>query len=153
MRAMLLWHSCLRARGVADADFAMRAWMESEEIERLFEAHTCNVERAVFYHGREILFKCAPPSACPLYPLTARLYCTPPALVHVTSHLSLPLSVRLRIARAYNSTRMAISSDFQRFIPHACVLRLCSSSCSTLTSTPCLAQLDRYQQGEKQGMA
>jgi len=50
----------------------MNAWLESEAIERALDAHTCNVERAFIYHGREYLF----------------------------------------------NTRMCISYDYQRFIPH-----------------------------------
>lgn len=46
--------------GVSDydrRDFAMRAWMETEAIERALQGHTCHVEGASMYHGREILFK------------------------------------------------------------------------------------------------
>ncbi|KAI0044523.1 hypothetical protein FA95DRAFT_1562170 [Auriscalpium vulgare] len=62
IRAMLLWNSCVRFRGDAshsDADrsaFAMRAWLESEAIERLLDRHSCGVERAWLYVGREYLF-------------------------------------------------------------------------------------------------
>lgn len=38
-------------------DFAMRAWIETEAIEESLEGHTCSVEKAFTYHGREILFK------------------------------------------------------------------------------------------------
>jgi hypothetical protein len=38
-------------------DFAMRAWIETEAIEEALERHTCNVEKAFVYHGRETLFK------------------------------------------------------------------------------------------------
>ena len=61
LRAMFLWLSCLRVRsqpGMVDSSFAMNAWLESEAIERALNAHTCNVERAFIYHGREYLFKC-----------------------------------------------------------------------------------------------
>ncbi|KAI0060933.1 hypothetical protein BV25DRAFT_1857983 [Artomyces pyxidatus] len=77
-RCMLLWHSCLRLRNegnVSDGErsaFAMRAWLESEEIEEMLTRHTCGVERAYMYVGREYLF----------------------------------------------NTRMCISYEFQRFIPH-----------------------------------
>jgi len=63
LRAMLLWNACVRMRqdgGVSDfdkRDFAMRAWIETEAIEEALEWHTCNVEKAFVYHGREILFK------------------------------------------------------------------------------------------------
>lgn len=39
-------------------DFAMRAWLETEAIEKALGRHTCNIERAFMYHGREYLFKC-----------------------------------------------------------------------------------------------
>jgi hypothetical protein len=74
LRAMLLWHSCVQHQqqqqhsGVSvdndstaaanNASFAMRAWLETEAIERALNAHTCNVERALIYYGREYLFKC-----------------------------------------------------------------------------------------------
>jgi len=63
LRAMLLWNACVRRRqdgGVSDfdkRDFAMRAWIETEAIEDALQWHTCNVEKAFVYHGREILFK------------------------------------------------------------------------------------------------
>jgi len=63
-RAQLLWHSCLRVRHdsslteAGKADFAMRAWLETEAIESTLNTHTCSVERAFMYLGREYLFKC-----------------------------------------------------------------------------------------------
>jgi hypothetical protein len=39
------------------SDFAMRAWFETEAIEKALQRHTCSIERAFMYHGREILFK------------------------------------------------------------------------------------------------
>jgi hypothetical protein len=63
LRAMLLWNGCVRMRhatGTSDndrRDFAMRAWIETEAIERALEWHTCRGERSFMYHGREILFK------------------------------------------------------------------------------------------------
>jgi hypothetical protein len=63
LRAMLLWNGCVRVRhdtGISDhdrRDFAMRAWIETEVIERALQRHTCRVEGASMYHGREILFK------------------------------------------------------------------------------------------------
>ena len=36
----------------------MRAWLETEAIEKALGRHTCNIERAFMYHGREYLFKC-----------------------------------------------------------------------------------------------
>jgi len=77
IRAQLLWHSCLRVRHEATveadkADFAMRTWLETEAIEEALKKHTCGVERAFMFLGREYLF----------------------------------------------NTRMCISYEFQRFIPH-----------------------------------
>jgi hypothetical protein len=81
LRAMLLWNACLRARRdatVSDHDrteFAMRTWMETEAIEKALQQHTCGIERAFMYHGREFLF----------------------------------------------NTRMCISYEFQRFVPHVLI--------------------------------
>ncbi|KAI9511557.1 hypothetical protein F5148DRAFT_974976 [Russula earlei] len=81
LRAMLLWNTCVRVRhdtSIGDLDrrdFAMRAWMETEAIEKALHRHTCSVERALMYNGREFLF----------------------------------------------NTRMCISYEFQRFIPHVLV--------------------------------
>ncbi|TFY80459.1 hypothetical protein EWM64_g3551 [Hericium alpestre] len=78
IRSMLLWHSCLRVRqdetisATEKSDFTLRAWLETEEIEKALNRHTCGVERAFFFVGREYLF----------------------------------------------NTRMCISYEFQRFIPH-----------------------------------
>jgi hypothetical protein len=38
-------------------DFAMRAWIETEAIEEALEWHTCSIERAFMFNGREYLFK------------------------------------------------------------------------------------------------
>lgn len=62
LRAMLLWNACVRMRQdtrIRDfdkRDFAMRAWIESEAIEEALQCHTCSVEKAFVFHGREILF-------------------------------------------------------------------------------------------------
>lgn len=37
------------------ADFAMKAWLQTREIEKALDAHTCNLERAYMFHGREYL--------------------------------------------------------------------------------------------------
>jgi len=80
-RAMLLWNACVRSRhntSISDLDrrdFAMRAWMETEAIEKALERHTCSIERAFMFHGREFLF----------------------------------------------NTRMCISYEFQRYIPHVLI--------------------------------
>jgi hypothetical protein len=63
LRAMLLWNGCVRMRhdtSISDydrRDFAMRAWIETEAIERALQGHTCRGEGSFMYHGREILFK------------------------------------------------------------------------------------------------
>jgi len=81
LRAMLLWNGCVRMRhdtGISDydrSDFAMRAWIETEAIEKALQWHTCRGEGSSMYHGREILF----------------------------------------------NTRMCISYEFQRFVPHVLI--------------------------------
>ena len=66
LRATLLFNACVRMRQDATLsdfekrDFAMRAWIETEAIEEALQGHTCNVEWAFVYHGREILFKYVP---------------------------------------------------------------------------------------------
>jgi hypothetical protein len=63
LRAMLLWNACVRMRhdtNISDlerSDFAMRAWVETEAIDKALKWHTCGVERTFMYHGGEILFK------------------------------------------------------------------------------------------------
>ena len=66
MRAMLLWNSCIRMRAdggsprLADAEkaqFALKAWTEIDAIEGLLGRHSCGVERAFLFQGREMLFK------------------------------------------------------------------------------------------------
>ncbi|SRR6266404_7355509 len=95
---MLLWNACLRMRNdttVSDhtrTEFALRTWMETEAIEKSLQQHTCGIEKAFMYHGREYLFKYV--GCAPLYTLRDG-----------------PLI-------ADNSTRMCISYEFQRFVPH-----------------------------------
>ena len=63
MRTMLLWHSCVRMRWDASqgdaekAQFAVAAWLEADKIEQALDAHTCGIERAFLFQGREYLFK------------------------------------------------------------------------------------------------
>ncbi|KAH9066631.1 hypothetical protein EDB87DRAFT_1553684 [Lactarius vividus] len=81
LRAMLLWNACVRMRHDVTAsdhdrtEFAMRTWMETEAIEKALQQHTCGIERAFMYNGREFLF----------------------------------------------NTRMCISYEFQRFVPHVLI--------------------------------
>jgi hypothetical protein len=62
-RLMLLWHSCLRTRvdntlSYPDkAQFAMAAWLELDAIEEALDSHTCELERAFMFQGREVIFK------------------------------------------------------------------------------------------------
>jgi hypothetical protein len=37
------------------ADFTVKAWLQTREIEEALDAHTCNLERAYLFHGREYL--------------------------------------------------------------------------------------------------
>ena len=39
------------------AQFAMRAWLETVEIEKKLNSHTCATEKASLFHCREFLFK------------------------------------------------------------------------------------------------
>ncbi|KDQ25577.1 hypothetical protein PLEOSDRAFT_1044583 [Pleurotus ostreatus PC15] len=61
-RLYLLWHSCMRARTITTtsneqkAQFAISAWMEADSLEQALSRHTCNLERAYIYQGREYLF-------------------------------------------------------------------------------------------------
>ncbi|OBZ71229.1 hypothetical protein A0H81_08387 [Grifola frondosa] len=62
IRTMLLWHSCLRMRGDASypeaekTQFAVSAWLELDNIEEALDKHSCGIERAFLFQGREILF-------------------------------------------------------------------------------------------------
>ncbi|KAL4267571.1 Zn(2)-C6 fungal-type domain-containing protein [Pleurotus pulmonarius] len=61
-RLYLLWHSCMRARtntitsNEQKAQFARSAWLEADSLEQALSRHTCNLERAYIYQGREYLF-------------------------------------------------------------------------------------------------
>lgn len=39
------------------AKYAMAAWMESCELDDLLDKHTCDLERAFIFIGREFLYK------------------------------------------------------------------------------------------------
>lgn len=41
------------------AKFAVDAWLEVDKIEGALARHTCNIERACLFQGREYLFKYA----------------------------------------------------------------------------------------------
>ncbi|EKM49512.1 uncharacterized protein PHACADRAFT_265028 [Phanerochaete carnosa HHB-10118-sp] len=62
MRTILLWHSCVRMRwdpcraDAEKAQFAVQAWLEVDKIQKALDAHTCGVERAFLFQGREYLF-------------------------------------------------------------------------------------------------
>ncbi|OCB87151.1 hypothetical protein A7U60_g5665 [Sanghuangporus baumii] len=58
-RAILLWHACLRIRNVSEREraiFAQSVWLEADAIENTLDGHSCGIERAFLYHGREYLF-------------------------------------------------------------------------------------------------
>ncbi|KAF8644423.1 hypothetical protein AX16_008483 [Volvariella volvacea WC 439] len=61
-RAFLLWHSCIRMRknpNVSDtvkSDYTMKAWIEADTIEEALNQHTCSIERACIFQGREYIF-------------------------------------------------------------------------------------------------
>jgi hypothetical protein len=62
-RTFLLWHSCVRMRHdrtateAEMAHFALSAWLEADAIETALNKHTCALERAFIFIGRETLFK------------------------------------------------------------------------------------------------
>lgn len=61
-RSMLLWNGCLRLRkGTASdgdkAEFALQAWMETQEIQDTIDSHICAVDTHLLYMTREYLFK------------------------------------------------------------------------------------------------
>lgn len=41
----------------AKAKYAMATWMESCELDDLLDKHTCDIERAFIFIGREYLYK------------------------------------------------------------------------------------------------
>lgn len=64
LRAMLLLHACLRVRasntmsGAQRAEFAVRAWLETDDIERRMVRHTCNMSSNYGFQSQEMLFRC-----------------------------------------------------------------------------------------------
>jgi len=58
----LLYTSCFSMRGdesISEYDkgqFAVQAWLECERIENILDAHTCDIEKATLYFGRQVLF-------------------------------------------------------------------------------------------------
>ncbi|KAJ7147121.1 hypothetical protein C8R43DRAFT_890324 [Mycena crocata] len=61
-RSFLLWHACIKMRNDASAavadkgQFAIKAWLEADAIEEALNRHTCNIERAFIFQGREFIF-------------------------------------------------------------------------------------------------
>ncbi|KAJ7301656.1 hypothetical protein DFH08DRAFT_906612 [Mycena albidolilacea] len=61
-RAFLLWHACIKMRNVRSApvldqgQFAVKAWLEADTIEEALNRHTCGIERAFIFLGREYIF-------------------------------------------------------------------------------------------------
>ncbi|OJT13401.1 hypothetical protein TRAPUB_10036 [Trametes pubescens] len=62
LRAMLLLHACLRVRasptlsGAQRAEFAVRAWLEIDDIEKRLERHTCGLTSNYGFASVEMLF-------------------------------------------------------------------------------------------------
>ncbi|EIM80476.1 uncharacterized protein STEHIDRAFT_126004 [Stereum hirsutum FP-91666 SS1] len=62
LRAELLWNSCLRlrydtsVREEEKGERAMKVWLETEAIDAALNRHSCGVERACLFIGREYLF-------------------------------------------------------------------------------------------------
>lgn len=86
----------MRGDDVSDSDkatFAVNAWIESTVIEEALDAHTCGCDQAFLFQGKEFLFMC--------------VWCCagffPPSPI---------------VADLWASTRMCISNEFRRFIPH-----------------------------------
>jgi hypothetical protein len=51
-------HAELVHPGISDSElaaFTMKAWLQVQEIENALERHTCNIERAFLFQGREYL--------------------------------------------------------------------------------------------------
>ncbi|KAL0581163.1 hypothetical protein V5O48_000853 [Marasmius crinis-equi] len=61
-RSFLLWNSCAKMRDnrsatdAERADFAVKSWMEADNIEAALNKHTCGIEKAFLFQGREYLF-------------------------------------------------------------------------------------------------
>ncbi|KAF9267309.1 hypothetical protein L218DRAFT_855595 [Marasmius fiardii PR-910] len=61
-RCFLLWNSCAKMRQNRDvtnaerADFAIKSWLEADHIEAALNRHTCGIEKAFLFQGREYLF-------------------------------------------------------------------------------------------------
>ncbi|KAF5344976.1 hypothetical protein D9757_013784 [Collybiopsis confluens] len=61
-RSFLLWHICARVRAettmsdVEKGEFAVKAWLETDAIERALNKHTCAIEKTYIFQGREYLF-------------------------------------------------------------------------------------------------
>ncbi|KAF9519724.1 hypothetical protein BS47DRAFT_1312356 [Hydnum rufescens UP504] len=61
-RCYMLYTSCFSVHhdaSISEYDkgqFAVQAWLESEQIEKMLNTHTCNIERAFLYFGRQVLF-------------------------------------------------------------------------------------------------
>ncbi|KAJ7025394.1 hypothetical protein C8F04DRAFT_1046634 [Mycena alexandri] len=61
-RCFLLWHACIKMRSDSSAtvtdkgQFAIKAWLEADAIEEALNKHSCGIERAFIFHGREYIF-------------------------------------------------------------------------------------------------
>jgi len=61
-RSFLLWHACIKMRNDTSApvvdkgQFAIKAWLEADALEEALNRHTCGIERAFLFQGREYIF-------------------------------------------------------------------------------------------------
>ncbi|KAF9519727.1 hypothetical protein BS47DRAFT_1083978 [Hydnum rufescens UP504] len=61
-RCYMLYTSCFSVHhdeSISEYDkgqLAMQAWLECERIENMLDAHTCDIEKATLYFGRQVLF-------------------------------------------------------------------------------------------------
>jgi hypothetical protein len=53
---MQMWNDPL-ATDAEKAEFAVNAWIEADNLEAALNRHTCDIEKAMLFQGREYLFK------------------------------------------------------------------------------------------------
>lgn len=46
-----------RATDTDKAQFAVKTWLEADALEAALNKHTCGIERAFIFQGREYIFK------------------------------------------------------------------------------------------------
>ncbi|KAF9519732.1 hypothetical protein BS47DRAFT_1312358 [Hydnum rufescens UP504] len=97
-RSYLLYTGCFSVHhdeSISEYDkgqFAVQAWLECERIEKMLNTHTCDIESASLYFGRQILFEYARYNSS-----TSRL---------ITNDSPL------------RSTKNLVSSQYSRYVPH-----------------------------------